>query len=101
MTSQLRVMLCMLLTAQTLAAEDLPKDVSEFIERREVCEHFRQEPWPEGISPQETERRVFISEQITHFCTGSDNSLQELKQNYRDNRAIVERLEKYETKIER
>ncbi len=49
-----------LLATPILAVAELPKEVAEFVERRELCEHFRQEPWPEGTSTEEHERRDFI-----------------------------------------
>jgi hypothetical protein len=39
-----------------------------------LCEHFRQEPWPEGASDEGRERRAFLARQLERFCGGSDDS---------------------------
>jgi len=83
-----------------LATESYPEDVSEYIRRRDVCEHFRAEPWPEGDSSEERERRDFIAARLLQYCKGSDQAMRELKAKYSDNRAVMERLERYEADIE-
>lgn len=82
-----------LLAAPILAAAELPKEVAKFIERRELCEHFRQEPWPEGPSTEEHERRDFIVNQIKQFCTDSDEVAQKLRRKYKNEQAIIEKLD--------
>lgn len=82
-----------LLAASMLAAAELPKEVTAFIERRELCEHFRQEPWPEGTSIEESERRDFIVNQIKQFCTDSYKAAQKLRRKYRNERAVIEKLD--------
>jgi hypothetical protein len=72
----------------------LPKDVSIFIENRDLCDHFR------GEDPYDEERRVFLEENISKFCTGTDAELFELKQKYHNNSSIMEVLNRYEDKIE-
>ncbi|MOA15231.1 hypothetical protein D3C78_1353800 [compost metagenome] len=88
-----------LFAASSAAAVAFPPEVAEFIEGREVCEHFRQEPWPEGHSAEDSERREFISSQIERFCRGSDRALRQLKDKYKSNWEVMQRLEKYEEKI--
>jgi len=90
----------LLFTASAIAAEAYPRDVAEFVERREACEHFREEPWPEGSSIGDRERREFIAGQFERFCRGSDRAIHELKKKYQDDRAVIERLERYEPNIE-
>ena len=80
---------------------NLPTDVKSFVEQRDGCDYFRGEPWPEGNDPGDKERRDFISKNLNNLCTGSDRSLKELRNKYRDNRAIAELLRKYEDRIER
>jgi hypothetical protein len=94
------VLLGFLLATATLAAGNYPEEVAEYVERREICEHFRQEPWPEGSSVEERERREFIAGQFERYCKGSDQAIRELKEKYRNNRAVVDTLEKYEANIE-
>jgi hypothetical protein len=54
MTQPVPAVLGLLLAASpSWAAESYPQDVAEYIERRETCEHFREEPWPEGSSAED------------------------------------------------
>jgi len=78
----------------------LPHEVSAFIEQRTLCEHFRQEPWPEGNSSAEQQRREFLILQMEHYCTGSDAQLGELRQRYGDNPEVLQRLKDFETPLE-
>lgn len=71
----------MLLAPLVLAADDVPKDVAEFLEQGELCEHFRQEPWPEGESEEEKQRRGFISKRIEEFCPGLSEVGSSLREN--------------------
>lgn len=84
----------------SLAADLNPPEVAAYLERRELCEHFRSEPWPEGSSPTDKERRLFLARQFERYCKGSDEGLRELKRKYKDDRAVIERLDKYEADIE-
>lgn len=89
-----------LLAGSLLAAESYPQEIVGYIERREICEHFRQEPWPEGISPEEKERKEFLSGQLDRYCKGTDQALRELKIKYKNNQSVMNRLEQYEASIE-
>lgn len=82
------------------AAEGVPRDVAEYVARREVCEHFRQEPWPEGSSAEDKDRREFIARQLAGACSGADRALRELKEKYGKDRAVMDRLNAYEPDIE-
>lgn len=83
-----------------VSASDYPPEVAAYIERRELCEHFRDEPWPEGRSAEELERRDFIARQFERYCRGSDRALRELKAKYAADRGVIERLNQYEADIE-
>ncbi|MBD5804074.1 hypothetical protein AZOA_35170 [Azoarcus sp. Aa7] len=100
MRKQLIAALSVLLSGAALATENYPQDVAGYIARREICDHFRSEPWPEGGSSEERERRDFIAAQLHQYCKGSDQALRELKARYGDNRMVMDRLEKYEAEIE-
>ena len=80
-----------LLTA-ALATEEVPKDVAEFLRRGELCDHFRQEPWPEGGSEEERERREFITKQIEELCTGLPEAGSSLREKYRGKSSVLEKL---------
>lgn len=84
-----------LLATPILAAAEFPKEVLELIERRELCEHFRQEPWPEGTTIEESERRDFIVNQIKQFCTDFDEAAQKLRRKYRNKQAVIEQLDRF------
>ncbi|HEY0721873.1 MAG TPA: hypothetical protein VGE50_11540 [Gammaproteobacteria bacterium] len=85
----------------TLHAEDaLPAEVVQFIEQRTLCDHFRDEPWPEGDSQEERERRTFLSTQLEQLCKGSDERLRLLREHYRGDQKVVEALKGFEDTIE-
>jgi hypothetical protein len=100
MTYQWLVVLGVLCPTALLAEESYPLEVSDYIERREVCEHFRQEPWPEGSSTEDKGRREFIAAQSDRYCKGTDQAIRELKRKYKNDKSVIKRLEKYETDIE-
>lgn len=71
-----------------------PKEVSSFLEKRESCDHWRGE---EGYDKQ---RRAEIDWSICQSCPGTDSKLVVLKEKYRADKAIMEKLAKLEPKIE-
>ncbi len=73
----------------------IPGDVANFIQRRDVCDHFRGEPY-EG----DPERRRFVEQQSNRYCTGTDRELAALRRKYSANPAVLDRLSGYETCIE-
>ena len=75
-------------------ADEWPADVASFIERRDLCDHFR------GEEPYNEERRKFLEKNIVELCTGTDSKLVNLKQKYRRNPAVIKRLSLYEEDIE-
>jgi len=88
------------LVAASVAADGYPPEVAKYIERREICEHFRQEPWPEGSVGDDKERKEFLVSQFERYCKGTDKAIRELKRKYKNNRAVIEKLEQYEPDIE-
>jgi hypothetical protein len=87
--------LALLLVTPLVAGEGFPADVTEFLNRRGLCEHFRQEPVPEGGSNEEIERRTFIASKIDQFCTGLNEAEANLRHKYRSQRAVINRLEEH------
>lgn len=71
-----------------------PPDVAAFIERRDLCDHFR------GEDPFDEERRRFLQQQTLQLCVGTDQRLAALKKAYRLNSAITAKLNAYEASIE-
>lgn len=86
--------LCASMSLGAIAAGSLPKDVAQYIERRDVCEHWRGE---EGY---DKDRQAQINFGQCQSCPGSDVGLARLKTKYRNNKAIISRLQKYESQIE-
>lgn len=90
----------LLIAITAFAGDPLPHDVERFIERREVCEHFRGEPWPEGSTREDAERRSFVARELEKHCAGSDAQLAALRRKYRNDKTVIRTLEPYEDVIE-
>lgn len=87
----------LLLLPELLLAESkkvLPKEVQQFVERREGCDHFRGEP------AYNEQRRKDLLAQMKALCTGTDKALAKLKAKYIKNLPVTKILSKYETDIE-
>lgn len=82
------------------SAKSLPREVRDFIERREVCDHFRGEPVPEPEDDPESVRRKQIETALKRFCTGTDAELARLRARYRNNAAVTAALADFEDEIE-
>lgn len=85
--------------AASAGDDSLPPEVAAFTKDRDVCDHFRGEPF-EGNSPEQIERREFIFESLEIYCPGSDRRLAALKKRYKINAEVMKRLNDYEEKIE-
>lgn len=92
--------LSVLLSGASAAEEILPSEVLDYIERRKICEHFRQEPWPEGSTNEDRERREFLHGQFQNYCAGTDRAIEELKRKYKNDPAVSVELNSYEFPIE-
>ena len=77
-----------------------PADFRAFVDDRDLCDHFRGEPWPEGDTAEDRARRQEIVEGVRTACAGTDRRLDALKRRYRDDPAIMRALSGYETGIE-
>ena len=73
---------------------NLPTDVAVFIEKRDLCDHFRGEP------AYDEERRKFLLKNMNELCAGSDSELSSLKSKYRSNQEVKKLLSAYEDNIE-
>lgn len=82
------------------AQETLPDEVVQFIEQRTLCDHFRDEPWPEGDSQEERERRAFLSLQMERYCKGTDDRLRSLRERYRNDQEVLQQLNGFEDSVE-
>lgn len=100
MIPRLPTLLTLFLVIPAWAVQSYPPEVARYLDRRELCEHFRQEPWPEGASTADKERRQFLAGQFGRHCKGADQALRSLKAKYAKDRTVLERLESYEENIE-
>lgn len=92
--------LLLLLPGISVAETTLPSEVADYIEHRKLCEHFRQEPWPEGTTSEDKERRDFLAGQQHRYCSGTDRAIQKLKRKYKKDAAVTRELNNYEYPIE-
>ena len=77
-----------------IAQTSLPSEVAQFVQKRDECDHFR------GEEPYDAERRAFIEQKMLELCAGSDRRLVELRKKYSNDRAVREKLDSYEDRIE-
>jgi len=98
------VLLCIIfvltLVTPAYAGSHLPPEVQEFIANRDLCDHFRGEPF-EGNNPEQIKRREFVFQSIEIYCPGTDRRLAALKKRYKNNSGAVKRLSGYEEKSEK
>lgn len=72
----------------------LPVEVSSFIGRRDICEHFL------GEDPYDEDRRAFLEWSVCKNCMGTDNELVRLKNKYRGDQNVLSRLSGYSGPVE-
>ena len=77
-----------------------PADVRAFLDERDLCDHFRSEPWPESGSPADRERRAQLAGGLKASCTGTDHRLGTLRHRYRNDVAVTAVLSEFEPAVE-
>lgn len=77
-----------------VSARPLPTDVASFIERRDACDHFRNE------EPFDAKRAAELRIKLAETCTGTDRALAALKRKYAGDRKLMHRLSRYEDRVE-
>lgn len=82
------------LVTAALAQAKLPPEVARYVEKRDGCDHFR------GEEPYDEERRQFLLKRMTELCVGTDKRLAALKKKYRNDAAVMKKLDEYEPEIE-
>jgi len=90
------LILCLGVGPAIAAAPQLPADVAKFVEQREGCDHFR----GEMPDPSERQRMKEVERELRKLCTGTDKKLADLKRKYAKNRAVLDRLNEFEERIE-
>ena len=73
-------------------AEILPDEVALFIDRRELCDSFRNE------KPHDPDRKRFVQAAVKELCTGSESELKVLTEKYRKNPDVLRKLDAYRGK---
>ena len=81
-------------TAAASSARGSPRDVSNFIARREQCDHFR------GEEAHDAKRRATLEAKLKEFCTGTDAELAALKKKYSADKAVHKTLSRFDPSIE-
>jgi len=81
--------------AANLRAEGMPIEVSNFIERRENCDHFRGE-----MPGDNSERAKEVNRELEKYCQGSDKELSVLRNKYRKQQDVLHALSKFDDCIE-
>lgn len=82
MSTRLAVGLCMsVLSLTALARETLPKDVAQFVQQHEACDHARGDAGAHAMQK---------------YCTGADEHLAHLKKRYAGDPAVMQRLAEFE-----
>ena len=71
-----------------------PKDVAQYLERREMCDHWRGEP------AYDDDRRAQIRWGMCQSCPGSDAGLARLKRKYSSDAQVMAKLDELEPDIE-
>lgn len=71
-----------------------PTDVEQFMDRRQLCDHYR------GEEPYDAERAAFLAKRMELTCTGTDRELRRLKEKYQDDAEIMRVLDQFEEDVE-
>lgn len=74
----------------------LPSDVVKYIDKRDLCDHFRGEipDTPDKI------RMEQVNKAIDQYCIGTDAKLASLKAKYKGNKTVQNALSEYDSHIE-
>jgi len=94
MKQSLVVVLLGLSSLASHGQQKLPADVARFVQRRDLCDHFR------GEELYDAERRAFLEKRMREYCTGTDAKLAALKRKYRGRFDVMAKLGEYEATVE-
>lgn len=82
-------------------AEVLPSDVVRFIEKRDLCDHFRGEyPEPDAWGEAYQERLDEVNIALKENCAGTDKELIQLRVKYQQRSNIIDKLKDYDDCLE-
>jgi hypothetical protein len=74
----------------------LPSDVVKYIDKRDLCDHFR----GEIPDPSDKTRMEQVNKAIDQYCSGTDAKLASLKAKYKDSKTVQDALSEYDPHIE-
>lgn len=77
-----------------------PHEVRTFVQRRDVCDHLRGEPVPEGDSDDAHQRQRDLANGMAEACAGSDDTLSGLLARHGDDPAVAPLLATFARDIE-
>ena len=81
--------------ASSVQAAGLPPDVAAYVARRDRCDHWR------GEASDDPDRAAQIARAVQQECRGSDTALDRLRRRHARNRTVIQRLDTYDSRIER
>jgi hypothetical protein len=79
------------------ATSSLPGDVERFVARRDTCDHLR----GEERDPADRDGTRDLAVEIDRYCRGTDAELARLRGRFYRDGPVIERLSRYETRIEK
>lgn len=82
------------LTQAACGSEQIPSDISKFVEQRDLCDHLR------GEIPDPGDEQAQVIDDINQQCRGTDAELQRLKLKYAGSTTFEHLLNQYEPGIE-
>lgn len=83
--------------SQNAFSKDLyPKDITLFLERRDLCQHFIDE----FSGDPKIDNARNLNAELDKYCKGTDQELARLKSKYKDSTSILKKLEIYDEDIE-
>ena len=88
------MMISVLVLAGCAGMPGMTNDVDAFMQRREMCDHFR------GEDAYNQARAKEIDAGVKEYCTGTDKELEGLKAKYAKDPKVMDELGGYEDPIE-
>lgn len=96
MNKALVIFINLLLSQNVYSQEIYPKEISNFIEKRDHCDYLRKEFSGEP----KIDNVRSLPEALNKYCKETDKQLSILKNKYRKNQVIIDKLSGYEESIE-
>ncbi len=95
--NQISLLLMIACLALSACAHHAPRrELAQFLQDRDLCDHFR----GEIPDPPDALRANEVAESIEKYCTGTDEDLRALKSQYANDAEAMLQLSRYEDSIE-